>query len=339
MSKRSRWKKLRRIEELEAQQDTSLEEHPVRALEAGPHRHHDSKYTGIKGIYFNRYRLLLIFPLVLLLLAIIQIGYQTATTGEFLHKGVSLKGGVTITIASDEAAQIDSASLLSKLMQQFPKHDISVKKIRISGEAAGLIVEADIPEDDSQVLDDFIAAIEAGTSISRDDFSVELMGSSLGASFFRETFIAVFIAFLFMAIVVFIYFRTFVPSIAVVFCAFSDIVITLAIANIIGIKLSTAGIAAFLMLIGYSVDTDILLSTHILKRKEGSVNDRLIHASKTGMMMTLTTLAAVTVCLIVSESDVLRQIMTILLIGLIVDIINTWIQNVAILKIYLEKTK
>ena len=339
MSKRSRWKKLRRIEELEAQQDTSLEEHPVRALEAGPHRHHDSKYTGIKGIYFNRYRLLLIFPLVLLLLAIIQIGYQTATTGEFLHKGVSLKGGVTITIASDEAAQIDSASLLSKLLQQFPKHDISVKKIRISGEAAGLIVEADIPEDDSQVLDDFIAAIEAGTSISRDDFSVELMGSSLGASFFRETFIAVFIAFLFMAIVVFIYFRTFVPSIAVVFCAFSDIVITLAIANIIGIKLSTAGIAAFLMLIGYSVDTDILLSTHILKRKEGSVNDRLIHASKTGMMMTLTTLAAVTVCLIVSESDVLRQIMTILLIGLIVDIINTWIQNVAILKIYLEKTK
>jgi len=54
-------------------------------------------------------------------------------------------------------------------------------------------------------------------------------------------------------------------------------------------KLSTAGIAAFLMLIGYSVDTDILLSSHLLKRKEGGMWVRLHSAFKTGIMMSVTT--------------------------------------------------
>ena len=69
-----------------------------------------------------------------------------------------------------------------------------------------------------------------------------------------------------MGLVVFIYFRTLVPSLAVILAAFSDIVVTLAIFNLTGEKLSTAGVAAFLMLIGYSVDTDILLNTRVLKK-------------------------------------------------------------------------
>jgi len=58
---------------------------------------------------------------------------------------------------------------------------------------------------------------------------------------------------------------------------------------------------------------------------------------KTGLTMSTSTLAAVTVVLILSKSEVLTQIMSILLIGLLVDIIMTWIQNAGILRIYLEK--
>jgi len=140
-----------------------------------------------------------------------------------------------------------------------------------------------------------------------------------------------------MGLVVFIYFRTAVPSLAVILAAFSDMIITLAIIDLIGIKLSTAGIAAFLMLIGYSVDTDILLTTRVIKRKEGSVFDRVIGAAKTGLTMNLTTLSALTIAFIFTPSEVLKQIMLILIIGLLVDIINTWLQNAAILRYYIEK--
>ena len=163
------------------------------------------------------------------------------------------------------------------------------------------------------------------------------MGSSLGSSFFNEIIQAIVIAFILMGIVVFITFRVPAPSLAVILAALSDIIITLAIFNMTGAKLGKGGIAAFLMLIGYSVDTDILLSTTVLKRKFGSVMDRIYSAMKTGLTMNITTMAALVVALIFTHSDVIRQIMVILLIGLLVDIINTWIQNVGILRLYLER--
>ena len=140
-----------------------------------------------------------------------------------------------------------------------------------------------------------------------------------------------------MGLVVLIYFRTFIPSIAVIIAAFSDMIFALAAINLLNIRVGTAGIAAFLMLIGYSVDTDILLTVRVLKRKEGSVMDRIISSIKTGMTETLTALVAITVAMIVTQSEVIRQIMIILLMGLIADIFNTWIQNVGLLRIYVER--
>ena len=136
------------------------------------------------------------------------------------------------------------------------------------------------------------------------------------------------------------YIKKSVPSFAVMLCAFADIIMTLAIVNLIGIKLSTAGIVAFLMLIGYSVDTDILLTTRLLRRKE-SINKALFGAFKTGTTMTLTSIIAITAALIIVYpfASVLNQIFIILLIGLGLDLFNTWITNASIIKWYVEDKK
>ena len=133
------------------------------------------------------------------------------------------------------------------------------------------------------------------------------------------------------------YFKYSIPSAAVVISAFADILMTLALVNFLEIKLSTAGIVAFLMLIGYSVDSDIMLTTRLLKR-HGNVNKNLAGAFKTGITMTLTSIVAITTALIITQSFslILKQIFTILLIGLIFDIPNTWITNASILKWYMD---
>ena len=145
----------------------------------------------------------------------------------------------------------------------------------------------------------------------------------------------IFIAF--ATILIRIYIKNSVPAFAVMLCAFADIVMTLAIIDLIGMKISTAGIVAFLMLIGYSVDTDILLTTRLLKKHE-STNTALFGAFKTGTTMTITSIIAITTALIVvlPFSSVLNQIFTILLIGLALDIFNTWITNASIIKWYVE---
>ena len=57
------------------------------------------------------------------------------------------------------------------------------------------------------------------------------------------------------------------PSGAVVLSAFADIVMTAAVMTVIGIELTLPTTAALLMLIGYSVDSDILLTMRVLKRQ------------------------------------------------------------------------
>jgi len=294
------------------------------------------KFSILK-FYDKEYKKLMIIPFAMLLIALIVIGVQVAQTGSFINKDVSLKGGVTLTITKE--GQIDIVTLEKSLESKFIQNDISVRDITSGGKQIGVIIVADIEGTNKEELDSFISEVESdiGYALSDEDYSIEIMGSSLGASFFKETFIALFIAFILMSLVVLIYFRSFVPSLAVILSAFSDIVVTLAIVDLLGMKLGTGGIAAFLMLVGYSVDTDMLLTTRLLKRKEGTVFERTISSVKTGMMMTLTTMGALIVGLIFVQSNVIRQIMIIVLIGLFVDIINTWIQNVGILRYYIEK--
>ena len=114
---------------------------------------------------------------------------------------------------------------------------------------------------------------------------------------------------------------------------------TAAMMNIVGIPLSLGTVAALLMLIGYSVDSDILLTNRVLKR-QGKLNDKLSGAFRTGIIMTSTTLAAATTMFVVSylgSVQILMEISAVLLIGLVFDMLNTWLTNVGILKWYVLK--
>lgn len=170
-----------------------------------------------------------------------------------------------------------------------------------------------------------------------------IVGNLLFAMFLGYFFLTinVYLSGLIFLTFAFIFIRTYiknsVPAFAVMLSAFADIVMTLAVVNLIGMKLSTGGIVAFLMLIGYSVDTDILLTTRIINKRE-STNKVLFGAFKTGITMTITSLIAITTALIVvySFQSVLNQIFTILLIGLVFDLFSTWVTNASILKWYAE---
>lgn len=318
--------------------ESSEEKLEVTKEEAQPETK-EKKPFNIRNFYDKNYKKLLIIPFLLLFLAILSITLQTIRTGDFINRDVTLKGGLTVTIPLEKS--VDIIGLQNYLSKQFPSNDLSIRKLKRAGSDIGIIIDSDLDGAKKSEIDSLITKIgeNLNVKLEKGEYTVNFLHSSLGASFFKETFKALIIAFLFMGLVVFLYFRILTPSIAVILAAFSDIIITLAIVNLMGIKISTAGIAAFLMLIGYSVDTDILLSTRLLKRKEGTEMDRIIGAFKTGMTMTITTLVAVTVALIFTQSEVIHQIMTILLIGLLVDIINTWIQNVGILRLYLERKR
>ena len=288
-------------------------------------------------IYDKKYKTLLIIPFIILFLSIAQISYQYYSTGDFMKRDVSLKGGVAITVPYEK--EFDAASAERIISGDLHGTDAHIRILRSTSKVVGFIVEAPIDGNDKTQVDGLLKSIGSSLQINLKDYDygIEIIGSSLGASFFRESFIALAVAFIFMGLVIFIYFRTVIPSAAIILAAFSDMVMALAVVNLMGIEIGTSGVAAFLMLIGYSVDTDILLTVRVLKRKEGTVMDRIVSSIKTGMTMTMTAIISTIVALLVTQSDVIRQIMLILLMGLIADIFMTWIQNVGILRMYVDK--
>ena len=89
--------------------------------------------------------------------------------------------------------------------------------------------------------------------------------------------------------------------------------------------------------LGYSADTDILLTTRVLKGREGEVRERIFGACKTGLTMSLTTLGAILPVIFISSSKTLVTIGTVLFLGIVCDIINTWLGNAVMLRWWVEK--
>ena len=284
-----------------------------------------------KNWHDKHYKKLLLIPLIVLIFSFIYLGNFYLKNNDIIYKDISLTGGTSATIyGKPNPLEIEQA-LQGKL------DGVNTREIYdlITKEQKALIIETSSDSHTTKkVLEEYL-----GYELNEENSSFEFTGSSLSQEFYRQLLIAVLIAFVFMGIVVFIIFRTFIPSTAVIISAFADILMTLVVVDLLEIKMATAGIVAFLMLIGYSVDTDILLTSRVLKRREGSVNERIINSMKTGMTMTLTSLFAFIVALFIvkSFSNVLTQIFTILSIGLAFDLLNTWITNVSILKWYAEQ--
>ncbi|MFA5953736.1 MAG: protein translocase subunit SecF [Candidatus Pacearchaeota archaeon] len=286
-----------------------------------------------KNWHDKYYKILLIIPAVLIIFCLIYLGIFYSNNGDFIRKDISLTGGTTVTIYE----KLDISSLESFLNDNLNEYHVREVSDLITRDQIAVIVETTADGDTAKsVLEKYL-----GHSLDENNSSFEFSESSFTRDFYKQLLIAVAIAFVLMSIVVFILFRNFVPSITVIFSVFADILMTITFVDIIGLKISTAGIVAFLMLIGYSVDTDILLTNRILKRHEGTLNEKTKGAFKTGITMTLTSLVAVVASLFVvkSFSPILTQIFLIISIGLVFDIINTWITNTSIIKWYVLSRK
>jgi preprotein translocase subunit SecF len=274
------------------------------------------------------YKFFILVPVVLLLISAGILFDQYIRTGEWFQRSIELKGGNVITINTPN--RLDTEMIERELKQKFPS--VLVRETR-SLEGYGTLIETS-----SEVNPDDVLSELENLGIETKDRSLEIIGPSLGSTFWSQAQLAIIIAFIFMGIIVFIIFRTFIPSLAVILSAMSDILITLAFMQLFGIQLSLAGFAALLMLIGYSVDTDIMLTSRLLREsEEKELKEKIRRAIKTGLTMTLTSIGALIALLVSSISLVLSQIALVLLMGLIFDIMNTWLMNSVLLRWYVER--
>ncbi|MCJ7444995.1 MAG: protein translocase subunit SecF [Methanotrichaceae archaeon] len=272
---------------------------------------------------------LLLIPAVIIALALIILGVTYSNTGSPVLLGIEFTGGtlvtVPITVSEDELRNqftgyplIDVRKIGKRYMMQFGQMEQS--------EYVGLSRQINSQYEQAEL---------------------RYIGPIYSQALQREAIRYLPLSFLLMAIVVLLVFREFIVSGMVVFCALADILIAAASMVVAGVSLSLGTVAALLMLIGYSVDTDILLSMRVLKRK-GSTDEKIIGSMSTGLMMTGTTIAAVLSLFVVSnvlyliipsfyQMAIIADICLVLLFGLAADIFNTWITNAQLLRWYTNR--
>ncbi len=265
---------------------------------------------------------LVIIPLVLLVISIVLLSLNMINTGMPVTPGIDFSGGTAVTVITP-----DTRDQILTTFSGYPLIDVA------EGVNNGKFLKF------SSMDDAKFRSLTSLISQKYPDAKIDQIGESFGKTLQYQAVLALIFSFIGMAIVIFLAFRTFVPAAAVVLSAFADMVMTAAAMNIIGIPLSLGTVAALLMLIGYSVDSDILLTNRVLKR-QGKLNEKLTGAFTTGIIMTSTTLAATAALFIVSwfgSVQILMEISAVLLIGLVFDIMNTWLTNAGILKWYAMK--
>ncbi len=270
---------------------------------------------------FVNYKLLLIVPAILIIVALGSLALQLQDGG--LKRAIELRGGTQLSLETGA-----DAAAVQSLLKDYDA------QVRSASSITGNLLLVDVPIEKNAT--EIVPLLESkGYKIG--SVSVQSVSPTLGQSFFSQAQLALGIAFVLMALTIFIIFRKPLPSFYVVISAAFDIIEALAFSQLIGIELSLATFAALLLLVGYSVDTDILLTSRVMKGKEGSTAERVKGATKTGLTMSGTAIAAVAALLFATTSTVLIQIAAVLLIGLLADIVNTWFTNAVLLRMYVER--
>jgi len=274
---------------------------------------------------------IMLIPIAIIILAFISLGVTYFATGSPVKLGIEFTGGTLVTVPST-----DSEEQVAGQFDAYPIVDIR--------NIGGRYMLQFGPMSDSQYADlvKLANANFAGPEIRH-------IGPIYSKELQEQVVRYLPLSFLLMAIVVFLVFREPIVSLLVVVSALADILTAAASMNLTGVQLSLGTVAALLMLIGYSVDTDILLSMRVLKRK-GSVEEKIIGAMGTGLTMAGTTICAVIALIIVSNflyfivpsftrMDIIADMTTVLIFGLAADVFNTWVTNAQGLRWYLNKPK
>ncbi|NYZ76900.1 hypothetical protein H0O02_01135 [Candidatus Micrarchaeota archaeon] len=175
--------------------------------------------------------------------------------------------------------------------------------------------------------------------IEYTSISVQTVSPMLSTHFIEIAIRVAVLSAILSAVFVFAFFRVVVPSIAVITGAACDIIIALGAMGLFGIPFTLPAFAALLMLVGFSLDTDILLTMRMLKRK-GDPREKAHDAMKTGLTMSVAAVIAfgtLFVLAALTHIPTYYEISAVALAGLVGDMIATWGINAVMLLWYAER--
>ncbi|MCS7093673.1 MAG: hypothetical protein RMJ18_00590 [Candidatus Aenigmarchaeota archaeon] len=271
------------------------------------------------------YKIAKFLPIPLILLTIflaVSINHYIKN-GEFFIRDLDLKGGTSISFLTEKEVSIQNVSLI---LGEFGEKTL----ISISKTEKEYSVKITLP---SEIPYENVTEIIKKSDLDPKDISVQFIGPELGTAFFSQVVYLLSIAYVLVFIGNFFIYRRISVATTILLSSFANIIYIFGMTTLLNIPITFAGFTSILLVIAYTIDSNILLSTKLLGSKIEEFYEQYKKTLITGVTISSSLILSMIIVLIFSDSPFLNNIAQVLLIGFAVDLINTYLLNAGIIEV------
>jgi preprotein translocase subunit SecF len=232
--------------------------------------------------------------------------------------GRDFKGGSLIMIEN-----VPDSSSVKSVIEGLLGTNVDVVPIK-----NGLHIETDALSENDEI-NIKVALTQSG--IPTASVIIEPIGSAISGLQSEQMLYSIIVAFIVIGIITFIIFRRRVVPMAVLLVVGLDILCVLGYMALFRVPLSLTSILVIVMLIGYAIDTNILLAYRVLKRVGGEPREQAATSLNTGLMMGVLLVVILLSLNIITSATQLNVLTATLIFGIAINIFNTWFLGAGIL--------
>ena len=268
----------------------------------------------------------------LLSAGLILVGFISMMTNNGPKLSIDFKGGTMVAVNFTEPVDINKIrNSMSDISIDGQKFDFSKEEIKHFGDESNVAIRLaslkDEPPQFPQKVADIIASVYPElVPEERNDFilSIEKVGPKVGAELSGDAVLAIFSALALILIYISIRFE-FKYALGAIAALTHDVAITLGIFSILGYEISLAVIAAFLTIVGYSLNDTIVIFDRVRENVKGlksisfrSVINQSINESLSRTIVTSVTTFLVVLILFLVGGEVIHSFAFAMIVGVIV---------------------
>jgi len=175
-------------------------------------------------------------------------------------------------------------------------------------------------------------------SIQPSDISIQQYSSLVGDLIFNQFLFFVILAMILAAFVIFIAFRVSNTTLNIISTILFDIIGLLAILSITKYPIGANGFIAMLMILGFAIDNNVVLSTNMIKEKDKTFIERVKMSFRVGMLMEIIALYTLLLLYFIVPDPSVNEFAFVLSTATILDLIYYLIGNIPLYK-YFEAKK
>ena len=253
-------------------------------------------------------------------------------SGSFILAGIVsllLQGGplLSIDFTGGTLAQVrfEEAPDIAKVRSALNALDVGIGEVQTFGTPNEILIRLQVSQDAENLTTELKAALQAQFPGQSIDFRrVETVGPKIGSELKGKAFFAVFTAIIGILIYISIRFEL-KFAIGAIAALIHDVLITLGVFSILNYEISLAIIAAFLTIVGYSLNDTIVVFDRVRENMKllknidhKTIFNKSINESLSRTIITSLTTFAVVFILYIAGGEVIRYFAFAMIVGVIV---------------------